>query len=87
MSGSSRSSGHARKPDKPKAKRPKSPLMSERGERQSQVTLQLRESLHRELTRRAFDSGMTLRGYILNALRKSGLKVTDADLVDRRRRE
>ena len=69
-----------------KAKRPKSPRMSERGERQSQVTLQMRESLHRELTRRAFESGMTLRGYILNALRKNGLKVTDADLVDRRRR-
>ena len=60
--------------------------MSERGERQSQVTLQMRESLHKELARKAFDSGMTMRGYIMNALRKSGLKVTDADLVDRRRR-
>ncbi len=75
------------KTDRPRAKRPKVPLMSERGERQSQVTLQMRESLHRELSRRAFDSGMTLRGYILNALRKSGLKVSEADLVDRRKRE
>jgi hypothetical protein len=87
MTRSTRSGSHARVTDKPKAKRPKSPLMSERGERQSQVTLQMRESLHRELTRRAFESGMTLRGYILNALRKNGLKVTEADLVDRRRRE
>ena len=36
--------------------------------------------------RKAFESGMTMRGFILNALRNSGLKVTDADLVDRRRR-
>jgi hypothetical protein len=67
-------------------KRPKSPLMSESRERQSQFTLQMRESLHRELARKAFESGMTMRGYIMNALKKSGLKVTDADLIDRRRR-
>lgn len=60
--------------------------VSERSERQSQVTLQMRESLHRELARKAFDSGMTMRGYIMRALKKSGLHVTDADLVDRRRR-
>jgi hypothetical protein len=60
--------------------------MSDRAERQSQVTLQMRESLHQELARKAFESGMTMRGYILSALRKNGLKVTDADLVDRRRR-
>jgi hypothetical protein len=72
--------------EQPGPKRPKAPLMSEKSERQSQVTLQMRESLHRELTRKAFDSGMTLRGYIMNALKKSGLKVTDADLIDRRRR-
>jgi len=46
----------------------------------------MRETLHRELARKAFESGMTMRGYIMNALRKSGLKVTKADLVDRRRR-
>ena len=57
------------------------------GERQSQVTLKMRESLHRELARKAFDSGMTMRGFIMRALRRAGLDVTDADLVDRRRRE
>lgn len=72
--------------EQPKTSRPKAPLMSEKAERQSQVTLQMRESLHRELARKAFDSGMTMRGYIMNALKKSGLKVTDADLIDRRRR-
>ncbi len=58
-----------------------------KAERQSQFTLQMRESLHKELARRAFNSGMTMRGYIMEALRKSGLRVTDADLVDRRRRD
>lgn len=63
-----------------------SPAM-EHGERQSQVTLQMRQSLHRELARKAFESGMTMRGYIMRALQKAGLDVTDTDLIDRRRRE
>ena len=70
----------------PRTKRPKPALTSERAERQSQVTLQMRESLHKELARKAFESGMTMRGYIMSALRNNGLKVTKADLVDRRRR-
>ncbi|MEM9621692.1 MAG: hypothetical protein AAF993_08595 [Pseudomonadota bacterium] len=57
------------------------------GERVSQVTLQMRQSLHRELARKAFESGMTMRGFIMSALQKAGLHVTDADLIDRRRRE
>ncbi len=82
----SRPDQRARSEKKSRAARPKSPLTSERVERQSQVTLQMRESLHRDLARKAFESGMTMRGYIMRALKKSGLKVTDADLVDRRRR-
>lgn len=70
----------------PRAKQTTSGRAPERAERQSQVTLQMRETLHKELTRKAFESGMTMRGYIMNALRKSGLRVTKADLVDRRRR-
>ena len=62
------------------------PLLPKRGERQSQFTLQMRETLHRELAKKAFDSGMTMRGFIMKALRKAGLNVTDADLIDRRRR-
>jgi len=46
----------------------------------------MRESLHRELARKAFESGMTMRGFIMSALKKAGLKVTDRDMVDRRRR-
>jgi len=86
MTSSTRSGKRARGVETPKAKKPRATLNSERGERQSQFTLQMRESLHQELARKAFDSGMTMRGYIMNALKKSGLKVTDADLVDRRRR-
>ena len=82
----SRSQPSAGSGGKTRAARPKSPLTSERGERQSQVTLQMRESLHRELARKAFESGMTMRGYIMRALKKSGLHVTEGDLVDRRRR-
>ena len=55
-------------------------------ERQSQFTLQMRESLRKELALKALESGMTMRGFIMRALRKSGLKVTEQDLVDRRRR-
>ena len=58
----------------------------EHSEVQSQVTLQMRASLHQELARKAFESGMTMRGFIMRALKASGLKVTEADLVDRRRR-
>jgi len=67
-------------------KRRRQPLQSERGEKMSQFTLKMRESLHRELARMAFDSNMTMRGFIMNALKGKGLSVTKADLVDRRRR-
>ena len=52
----------------------------------SQFTLKMRESLHRELARLAFEAGMTMRGFIMNSLKSKGLSVTREDLVDRRRR-
>ena len=76
--------------NKPRSKRTSAsgkPLAQERQERQSQVTLQMRQSLHRDLARKAFESGMTMRGYIMRALQKAGLEITEADLVDRRRRD
>ena len=45
----------------------------------------MRASLHRELARKAFNSGMTMRGYIMRALKQAGLGVTEADLVDGRK--
>lgn len=56
------------------------------GEETSQVTLKMRESLHRELARLAFDADMTMRGFIMNALKSKGLSVQKEDLVDRRRK-
>ena len=76
--------------NKPRSKRASAsgkPLAQERQERQSPVTLQMRQSLHRDLARKAFESGMTMRGYIMRALQKAGLEITEADLVDRRRRD
>ena len=69
---------------KTSTRQPKAPRKSE--EALSQVTLKMRESLHRELARKAFNSGMTIRGYIMRALQQTGLGVTESDLVDRRRR-
>ncbi len=70
-----------------KPKRRRAPLQSDRSERSSQFTLKMRESLHRELARMAFDASMTMRGFIMGALKSKGLSVTKDDLVDRRRRE
>ncbi|MGE0624340.1 MAG: hypothetical protein AB7I04_15370 [Pseudomonadales bacterium] len=69
---------------KSSTRQPKAPRKSE--EPLSQVTLKMRESLHRELARKAFNSGMTIRGYIMRALQQTGLGVTESDFVDRRRR-
>lgn len=57
-----------------------------RAEPDSQVTIKMRASLHQELAAKAFTSGMTMRGFIMRALKEAGLKVTEDDLVDRRRR-
>ncbi len=51
-----------------------------------QFTLHMRVSQHRELQRMALDVDMTMRAFILDALREKGLSVTDHDLKDQRRR-
>ena len=63
------------------------PRSGAKSEPESQFTLKMRRSLHRELARLAFEAEMTMRGFIMKALKDKGLKVTQADLVDRRRRE
>ena len=75
------------------AKSPKAPAPSSRvdsaavaKEGTSQFTLKMRTSLHKELARMALDRGMTMRGYIMKALKGKGLSVTDEDLKDRRKR-
>ncbi len=56
------------------------------GEPTSEFTLKMRASLHKELARLAFHEDMTMRGFIMNALKEKGLAVTAIDLVDRRRK-
>ena len=70
--------------DVPHVKRAKLTIVDE--EPSSQFTLKMRGSPHKELARLAFDSDMTMRGFIMNALKEKGLGVTEADLIDRRRR-
>ena len=69
---------------RPRAKQPKEPRQSP--EPISQVTIKMRESLHRELARQAFNSEMTMRGFIMRALKQAGLGVTESDLVDGRKK-
>jgi hypothetical protein len=46
----------------------------------------LRESLRKQLAQLALESDCTMRAFVLNALKDKGLNVTEADLIDRRKR-
>jgi hypothetical protein len=50
-----------------------------------QFSLTLRRSLRKELARLAGDADMTMRAFVLLALRDKGLSVTDEDLADLRK--
>jgi hypothetical protein len=51
-----------------------------------QFSFGLRKSLRKELARLAADEDMTMRAFILDALKEKGLSVTDEDLLDLRKR-
>ena len=51
-----------------------------------QFAFGLRKSLRKELARLAADADMTMRAFILDALKKKKLPVTEEDLADLRRR-
>ena len=51
-----------------------------------QFSFGLRKSQRKELQRLASDADMTMRAFILDALRGKGLTVTDEDLLDLRKR-
>ena len=51
-----------------------------------QFSLSLRKSLRKELMVLASEEDMTMRAFVLDALKAKGLKVSDDDMVDRRRR-
>lgn len=52
----------------------------------SQYLLKLRPDQRDELNILAAQNRMTIRGFILHALKQQGLDVTDADIVDRRKK-
>ncbi len=51
-----------------------------------QFSFGLRKSQRKELQRLAADADMTMRAFILNALKGQGLTVTEDDLLDLRRK-
>lgn len=50
-----------------------------------QFSFSLRKSLRKQLARLADDEDMTMRAFILNALKEKGLEVTDSDMLDLRK--
>ena len=76
----------ATRPPAPRPRASRAPEPENGSEPVSQVTIKMRESLHRELARKAFNSDMTMRGYIMRALKQAGLGVTESDLVDGRKK-
>jgi hypothetical protein len=50
-----------------------------------QFSLSLRKSLRKQLASLAADSDMTMRAFVLNALKEKGLSVRDDDLADLRK--
>ncbi len=61
------------------------PQAPELDEPQVQFSFSLRKSLRKELARIADDADMTMRSFILNALKEKGLGITEADLLDLRK--
>jgi hypothetical protein len=51
----------------------------------TQFSLSLRKSLRKQLAKLASDSDMTMRAFVLNALKEKGLSVRDDDLADMRK--
>ena len=50
-----------------------------------QISLSLRKSLRKELVNLANEAELTMRAFILSALKEKGLSVTDDDLADLRK--
>ena len=60
--------------------------MPRAGEPTTQFNLSMRKSLRKELQRLAGDADMTMRAFVLSALKEQGLAVTKEDLLDLRQR-
>ena len=64
---------------------PKTPGKAGQGEPILQFSLSLRKSLRKQLMLLASDADMTMRAFVLNALKDKGLDVQPDDLLDLRR--
>ena len=62
------------------------PVPAPPSEEMVQFSLSLRRRLHKELAQLALNEDMTMRAFVLKALKGKGLSVTDADLKDLRKR-
>ncbi len=51
----------------------------------TQFSLSLRKELRKQLARLASDADMTMRAFVLNALKDKGLAVREDDLIDMRK--
>ena len=51
----------------------------------TQFSLSMRKELRKQLARLASDADMTMRAFVLNALKEKGLSVRDDDLIDLRK--
>ena len=67
-------------------KEKKEPRTTKTTEREGGYLLLLRESLKDELKLEALKQKMTIKQFILDALREKGLDVTTADMVDKRKK-
>jgi hypothetical protein len=61
------------------------PAPAAKAEPQTQFSLSLRKDLRKQLSRLADDADMTMRAFVLNALKGKGLDVRADDLVDLRK--
>ena len=61
------------------------PTPSREDEGVIQFSLSLRKDLRKQLARLAADSDMTMRAFVLNALKEHGLSVREDDLADLRK--
>ena len=50
-----------------------------------QISISMRKELRKQLARLASDADMTMRAFVLNALKEKGLSVREDDLIDLRK--
>lgn len=72
-------------PTTPPARLKVAPAPQADNEELIQFSLSMRKELRKQLARLASDADMTMRAFVLNALKEKGLSVRDDDLIDLRK--